>query len=150
MVQAYITRALARGRAPLSSRSEVPLLTAVVCYPQILAKSQKLRPPLNDYFHYSYNFDQLLTEENIVFDSDVYVRFLHNGYFSGATIVLDEVRVVVATQGDFDADGDVDGVDLGIWETGFGTQTNASIGDGDADGDQDVNGYDFLEPAFCS
>ncbi len=86
MVQAYIARALASPSVKPERRSAPHGI--VVCYPQILAKSQKLRPPLNDYFHYSYDLDQLLTEENIVFDSDVYVRFLHNGYFSGATIVL--------------------------------------------------------------
>ena len=46
--------------------------------------------------------------------------------------------------GDFDGDGDVDGIDLGRWRTGFGTATAATRGLGDADGDHDVDGGDFL------
>jgi hypothetical protein len=45
----------------------------------------------------------------------------------------------VSLEGDFDDDGDVDGDDLGEWESGFGA------GDGgDADGDGDTDGNDFL------
>jgi len=43
------------------------------------------------------------------------------------------------TPGDFDTDGDVDGVDLGIWETSYGRDDGA-----DADGDGDSDGADFL------
>ena len=45
---------------------------------------------------------------------------------------------------DFDEDGDVDNVDLGMWQTGFGTIGTALHTDGDADQDQDVDGTDFL------
>lgn len=45
--------------------------------------------------------------------------------------------------GDFDADGDVDGVDFGIWQVGYPTASGATLGDGDADGDGDVDGTDF-------
>ena len=46
--------------------------------------------------------------------------------------------------GDFDNDGDVDGEDLLVWQTGFGLASGASALDGDADGDADVDGFDFL------
>ena len=45
--------------------------------------------------------------------------------------------------GDFDGDGDVDGVDFGLWQTGYPTASGASLGDGDFDGDGDVDGVDF-------
>jgi hypothetical protein len=38
-----------------------------------------------------------------------------------------------------DADGNVDGLDLGIWETAYGVNAHA-----DADGDGDSDGSDFL------
>ena len=50
----------------------------------------------------------------------------------------------VAFQGDFDADDDVDSVDLGIWSSGYGMASGATRADGDADGDGDVDGLDFL------
>lgn len=49
-----------------------------------------------------------------------------------------------ALPGDFDGDSDVDGDDLPLWETGYGTQPGATPGDGDADADGDVDGLDFL------
>ncbi len=45
--------------------------------------------------------------------------------------------------GDFDTDSDVDGVDFGLWQTGYPTASGAVLGDGDADGDGDVDGVDF-------
>ncbi len=45
--------------------------------------------------------------------------------------------------GDFDADNDVDGVDFGLWQTGYPTASGASLINGDADGDGDVDGVDF-------
>ena len=45
--------------------------------------------------------------------------------------------------GDFDLDGDVDGVDFGIWQSNYPTASGASLGDGDADGDGDVDAVDF-------
>jgi len=44
---------------------------------------------------------------------------------------------------DFDNDQDVDAIDLGIWQTGYGS-TNATSTSGDTDGDNDVDGADFL------
>ena len=46
--------------------------------------------------------------------------------------------------GDFNGDGFVNGVDLGLWKVGFGKQTGAVRGDGDANQDGRVDGSDFL------
>ncbi len=53
------------------------------------------------------------------------------------------LAVVIDLPGDFDLDGDVDGFDLGIWQTGFGTTGGAAITDGDADSDGDVDAFDL-------
>ncbi len=50
----------------------------------------------------------------------------------------------VLSAADFDADGDVDGDDLALWQNGFGTLSGATEVDGDADLDGDVDGADFL------
>ena len=41
-------------------------------------------------------------------------------------------------------DGDVDGDDFLLWQTGFGTPSGAAKMDGDYDNDGDVDGDDFL------
>ena len=46
--------------------------------------------------------------------------------------------------GDFNQDGAVDGLDVAVWQDGFGMTSGASRADGDADGDRDVDGADFL------
>ena len=51
--------------------------------------------------------------------------------------------IPVSLRGDFDADGDVDGVDFGLWQSGYPTASGASLVDGDDDGDGDVDGVDF-------
>ena len=63
------------------------------------------------------------------------------GFFSFG--LIDEV-VPVGPEADFDKDGDVDGDDFLVWQTGFGTTSGAGPNDGDADGDGDVDGDDFL------
>lgn len=45
---------------------------------------------------------------------------------------------------DFDEDGNVDGVDLAAWETGFGLTGSATKADGDATGEGNVAGDDFM------
>ena len=47
-------------------------------------------------------------------------------------------------EADFDEDGDVDDVDLGLWKGGYGLTGSASRTDGDANGDMNVDGTDFL------
>jgi hypothetical protein len=57
------------------------------------------------------------------------------------------VALVLATpapEGDFQEDGDVDDVDLALWDNNFGLATNALHMQGDADDDDDVDGRDFL------
>ena len=46
--------------------------------------------------------------------------------------------------GDFQPDGAVDGLDLAIWQAGFGREGDVTQQTGDADGDLDVDGADFL------
>jgi glucose/arabinose dehydrogenase len=46
--------------------------------------------------------------------------------------------------GDFEGDADVDGDDLAIWNTGFGTEIGATRTSGDANADGAVDGADFL------
>lgn len=46
--------------------------------------------------------------------------------------------------GDFQLDGDVDGLDLPLWKTGFGLATGATPNNGDANADGTVDGADFL------
>ncbi len=53
------------------------------------------------------------------------------------------ITIVEPLAGDFDADNDVDGVDFGLWQTGYPTASGATLADGDADGDGDVDGVDF-------
>ena len=69
------------------------------------------------------------------------VRFsTYFGPFTGGQVLIDNVslnRPVVA--GDFDADGDVDHDDLGVWQSEFGVGAG-----GDADGDGDTDGNDLL------
>lgn len=53
------------------------------------------------------------------------------------------LSAVVLASADFDANGVVDGADLGRWQGGFGA-VSADRADGDADGDGAVTGRDFL------
>jgi hypothetical protein len=56
------------------------------------------------------------------------------------------LRVLAASflPSDFDQDGDVDGDDFLLWQSGFPTLSGATKFDGDADEDGDVDGDDFL------
>jgi hypothetical protein len=56
----------------------------------------------------------------------------------GFTLRVTELRAF-APSADFDADGDVDGEDFLVWQSGFGNGAG-----GDADGDGDTDGEDFL------
>ncbi len=59
------------------------------------------------------------------------------------TIEIPAPAPPVTLGGDFDLDGDVDGVDFLYWQIGYPTASGATLSDGDADGDGDVDGADF-------
>jgi hypothetical protein len=64
-------------------------------------------------------------------------------YITAATSLYSvALNVVPELPGDFDYDGDVDGMDLGPWQASFG-QLGAAL-DADADGDGAAGGSDFL------
>ncbi|MCA9236545.1 MAG: hypothetical protein KDA44_13810 [Planctomycetales bacterium] len=65
-------------------------------------------------------------------------------YLPDSVILQNVVAPPVFAGSDFDLDGDVDGVDLAAWQSGFGTSPGALKSDGDANGDGAVNGRDFL------
>ncbi len=56
--------------------------------------------------------------------------------YNPASVIL---QVIAGLTADFDSDGDVDSLDLSIWESSFGIGAGA-----DADGDGDSDGNDFL------
>ncbi len=66
-----------------------------------------------------------------------------NTFASGRVfeVVLTPVPQLLA---DFDFDGDADGDDFLVWQSGFGKLEGATQADGDANGDAAVNGDDFL------
>ncbi len=57
---------------------------------------------------------------------------------------LDALFDQMFAPGDFNEDGFIDGNDLMVWQTGYGTLSGATHLDGDADEDGDVDGADFL------
>ena len=63
-----------------------------------------------------------------------------DGLVEAANVVLVYELLI---PGDFDGDGDVDGVDFGIWQASYPMASGATLGTGDADGDGDVDGVDF-------
>ena len=67
--------------------------------------------------------------------------YLEGSIDPAATIVYNGGNLVELLPGDFDLDGDVDGVDFGLWQSGYPTASGASLGD--VDGDGDVDGVDF-------
>ncbi len=67
------------------------------------------------------------------------------GVFTSGTWIFEQATGILrsAIPGDFDGDGDVDAFDLGVWQSGFGTTSGATIADGDADNDGDVDAFDL-------
>jgi hypothetical protein len=51
---------------------------------------------------------------------------------------------VLLIPGDFNGDGNVDGLDFVVWQNNFPKASAANLSDGDADGDGDVDGADFV------
>ena len=72
------------------------------------------------------------------YGDDYRLQYLTTGDLAGYTLLT-----VGFIPGDFDGDGDVDGVDFGLWQVGYGMTSGATRADGDADGDGDVDGVDF-------
>lgn len=67
---------------------------------------------------------------------------------AGGAVHLDNVRftnVNLAAGADFNLDGSVDDVDLGIWQTNYGLEESGARETGDANGDGNVDGSDLLE-----
>ena len=62
---------------------------------------------------------------------------------TSALVTTGELLVAEGLQGDFDQDGDVDGLDFLHWQIGEGTLVNATVADGDADFDGDVDDADY-------
>ena len=54
-------------------------------------------------------------------------------------VLVYELRI----PGDFDLDGDVDGVDFSHWQIGYPMASGSTLDTGDADGDGDTDGVDF-------
>ena len=72
---------------------------------------------------------------------DLAFNFLIAGDFTLTSGVV--LYTPVTPSGDFDADGDVDGVDLLAWQRCLGKTIDATRADGDADHDGDVDGADL-------
>ena len=76
--------------------------------------------------------------------------FTFDGGFGYNTILNNEMvfflhgAFITTLAADFDSDGDVDGDDFLVWQTGFGMASRAQKADGDYDNDGDVDGADFL------
>ena len=78
------------------------------------------------------------------------VKFFVSRGTNQAGSIIDDVRVeatsnfpAITANGDFNADGEVDGEDFLIWQRGVATATGAVLGDGDANGDGAVTSADL-------
>lgn len=78
----------------------------------------------------------ILGEQN---NFSIHASETFRGDTDAPTLYFDFTTDQVFDPADFNTDGFVDGTDLGIWETAFGTDAN-----GDADGDGDSDGADML------
>ena len=65
---------------------------------------------------------------------------MDNDFYIGNTA---KIVLIHEPAADFDSDGDVDGIDFGLWQIGYPTASGASLSDGDTDYDGDVDGTDF-------
>jgi hypothetical protein len=65
------------------------------------------------------------------------------GFIEAADVELVYISTELPIPGDFDLDGDVDGVDFYHWQMGYPTASGSDLDHGDADGDGDTDGIDF-------
>lgn len=65
-------------------------------------------------------------------------------YLPDSVLLANIAAPPIFAAADFDEDGDVDAVDLSLWEAGYGIGSGAVKGDGDANTDGAVTGIDFL------
>ena len=95
--------------------------------------------PLRDYTEYA----DYLADLAVYKAGPQIEPFTTDHSFGPGNLEMYNITIVEPLAGDFDADNDVDGVDFGIWQTGYPTASGATLADGDADGDGDVDGVDF-------
>jgi hypothetical protein len=94
-------------------------------------------PEDNDVFTFDrFGFVQRATGSTTNNPLNTYNIVFSNVSYTGGT------DAPVTLLGDFNSNGVVDGVDLGIWTTNVGVGTTLAAGD--ADGDGDADGQDFL------
>lgn len=55
--------------------------------------ASSLSPPLGQYTRLAFDLDAALASASIALDSDVYIRFTHNGFGSSYRMTLDDIRV---------------------------------------------------------
>ncbi|WP_168205324.1 endo-1,4-beta-xylanase [Bythopirellula goksoeyrii] len=83
------------------------------------------------------------------FKGDYEITVTHNGAVQVVTASLTDGGLILdvalpTLSADFDGDGNVDGKDLTVWSTWYGTSSGAVQSSGDANGDGIVDGRDFL------
>jgi glucose/arabinose dehydrogenase len=92
------------------------------------------------------NIDSLLTPDTgskqfpASFGEDAHGN-LYIAYIASGEVY--RINTDAFTPGDFNGDASVDGLDLDVWEAGYG-MTGVTRTSGDADGDGDVDGSDFM------
>jgi hypothetical protein len=69
---------------------------------------------------------------------------VNNGLYNTDLAFIIQSAPAMLHPGDFNADGNVDGVDFAAWQSNFPKASEALLSEGDADGDGDVDGADFV------
>ncbi len=113
----------------------------------------KIAPGLGVYLHDYDNGGPQYTIEQLqkLYDAETdgatffaYSSFFRSGGLGTARQnAVKEFYESLLIPGDFNGDGVVDGFDLGVWQTGFGITSGATLADGDANGDGVVDAFDL-------
>ncbi|MFO0878188.1 MAG: tandem-95 repeat protein [Gemmataceae bacterium] len=53
-------------------------------------------PLESTYTRYAYDLDQVLATAGISLDADVFIKFVHSGFYGGSALVLDDIRISTA------------------------------------------------------